>query len=83
MKLIILSAVLFIANFKYAYLQSDFSEQEQTESNEITRTLDFNEIKKSFKLSTDEVSAFTNSIESDKLELIWPATWEECQSSGL
>lgn len=83
MKLIILSAVLFIANFKYAYLQSDFSEQEQTESNEITRTLDFNEIKKTFKLSKDEVSAFTNSFESDKLELIWPATWEECQSSGL
>lgn len=75
--------------FNIAYGESEFLENEKQESDKkgdsgsAKPSLDFNEVKKTFRLAKDEITSFETAFDTSSLELIWPATWEDSIKSGV
>jgi len=65
-----------------SFLNSDYIESESPP--ESARTLlKFSDIQNSFKLTKEEVSAFSKSFDTASIGLLWPSTWEECAKANL
>lgn len=77
MKIFWLPCVLFIASYvglsrsDDSIISSDYIDFEKTKESAKT-LLKFNNIKDKFKLSKEEVTAFTKSFDVESIELLWP-----------
>lgn len=76
--------VVLVATINLIYCQSEIFEGEDDKKPASNKPLvDFNEIKKSYKLNIEEASTFEKAFDTNTLELIWPNSWDESVKSGI